>query len=110
MELLKENERSANKAAAKVMRITIIVFAVVLLLDILGIFVVDLSVMITAFIIGTILLLVPSLLVNVGKNGGGWVKYAIVLCTVLFTMIINLLVDISYKWIDPRVSLDQEGQ
>ncbi len=27
----------------------------------------------------------------------------------LFTMVINLLVDISYKWIDPRVSLDKEG-
>jgi peptide/nickel transport system permease protein len=27
----------------------------------------------------------------------------------LFTMIINLVVDISYKWIDPRVSLDGEG-
>lgn len=29
-----------------------------------------------------------------------------VLIFALFTMIINLLVDISYKWIDPRVSLD----
>ena len=27
----------------------------------------------------------------------------------LFTMVVNLLVDISYKWIDPRVSLDKEG-
>lgn len=26
----------------------------------------------------------------------------------LFTMIVNLIVDISYKWIDPRVSLDRE--
>lgn len=26
----------------------------------------------------------------------------------LFTMLVNLLVDISYKWIDPRVSLDNE--
>ena len=26
----------------------------------------------------------------------------------LFTMIVNLIVDISYKWIDPRVSLDKE--
>lgn len=26
----------------------------------------------------------------------------------LFTMMINLIVDISYKWIDPRVSLDKE--
>lgn len=90
MELLRENERSANKAAAKVMRITIIVFAVVLLLDILGIFVVELGVMITAFIIGSILLLVPTLLVNAGKNSGGWVKYAIVLCAVVFTMIITV--------------------
>ena len=33
-----------------------------------------------------------------------------VLVFALFTMIVNLVVDISYKWIDPRVSLDQEGQ
>lgn len=32
-----------------------------------------------------------------------------VLVFALFTMVINLLVDISYKWIDPRVTLDKEG-
>ena len=32
-----------------------------------------------------------------------------VLVFALFTMVVNLLVDISYKWIDPRVSLDKEG-
>ena len=32
-----------------------------------------------------------------------------VLVFALFTMLINLLVDISSKWIDPRVSLDNEG-
>ena len=32
-----------------------------------------------------------------------------VLVFALFTMLVNLLVDISYKWIDPRVSLDNEG-
>ena len=31
-----------------------------------------------------------------------------VLIFALITMVINLLVDISYKWIDPRVSLDEE--
>jgi len=36
MELLRENERSANKAAAKVMRITVLVFAAVLILDIIA--------------------------------------------------------------------------
>lgn len=47
MELLRENERSANKAAAKVMRITVLVFAVVLILDIIGIFIIPLGVMIS---------------------------------------------------------------
>ena len=46
MELLKENERSANKAAAKVMRITAVLYAAVLILDIVGIFKVKLDVMI----------------------------------------------------------------
>lgn len=32
-----------------------------------------------------------------------------VLVFALFTMLVNLIVDISYKWIDPRVSLDREG-
>lgn len=32
-----------------------------------------------------------------------------ILVFALFIMVINLVVDISYKWIDPRVSLDKEG-
>ena len=32
-----------------------------------------------------------------------------VLVFALFTMVVNLLVDISYKWIDPRVNLDKEA-
>lgn len=88
MELLRENERSANKASALVMRITIVLFALVLLLDIIGIFTVPLSVMVIAFIIGTILLLIPTLISNVLKIEGGWVKYVIVLCAILFASIL----------------------
>ncbi len=87
MGLLNENEKSANMAAAKVMRVTVIVFALVLLLDILGIFTVRLPVMITAFIIGSILLMIPTLLLNVFKAEGSWVKYVIVIIAVLFTAI-----------------------
>ena len=90
MELLKENERSANKAAAKVMRITVLVFAAVLVLDIVGIFVVELSTMIAAFIAGSVLLLVPTLIVNVLKNSGEWVRYIIVVCAMLFTCIVTV--------------------
>ena len=88
MELLKENERSANKAAAKVMRITALVFAAVLVLDILGVFVVELTTMIIAFIIGTVLLYVPTLIVNVMKQTADWVKYIIVVCATLFTVVV----------------------
>lgn len=88
MELLRENERSANLAAAKVMRITILVFALVVLLDILGIFIIDLGTMFTAFGISTALLLIPTLTVCFAKQSGTWVKYLIVLCSVLFTVIV----------------------
>lgn len=87
MELLKENERSANKAAAKVMRITVIIFAIVLLLDIIGIFVVPLKTMIASFIFGSIVLFTPTLIVNVLKFNASWVKYVIVLFSILFTTI-----------------------
>lgn len=90
MELLRENERSASIAAAKVMRITILVFALVVLLDILGIFVIDLGTMFTAFGISTALLLIPTVTVRVAKQGGTWVKYVIVLCAVLFTVIVTV--------------------
>ena len=90
MELLKENERSANRAAAKVMRITVLVYSVVLILDILGIFVIDLGTMITAFIKGAVMLLVPTLIVNFMKKDKPWVKYVIVICAVMFTVVVSV--------------------
>lgn len=94
MELLKENEIEASRAAAKVMRITALVFIAVLILDFLGIFTVEVSVMVTAFVVGSLLLLTPTLIVNVLKKKGKWVKYAIVICTVIFTVI--LAITLSY--------------
>lgn len=94
MELLQENERGANIASAKVMRITAAIFALVLILDIVGIFQVKLGVMIVSYIIGTVLLFIPTLIVNVGKQSGAWVKYAIVICAALFTAV--TIVTLSY--------------
>jgi len=94
MELLRENERSANKAAAKVMRITVLVFAAVLILDIIGIFTIPLNVMLMAFITGMVLLLIPTLIVNISKQDGVWVKYVIVICGVLFT--VDVAITMSY--------------
>lgn len=90
MELLKENERSANLSAARVMRITLAVFAAVVMLDIAGVFAVNLNTMLTSFGIGAILLIIPTILVNAAKRGDSFVKYIIVLCAVFFTMIITI--------------------
>lgn len=94
MELLKENERSANRAAAKVMRITVLVFAAVLILDIVGVFIIPLGVMITAFVIGAVLLFIPTFIVDIGKHNDAWVKYVIAICAVLFT--VDVAITMSY--------------
>lgn len=90
MELLKENERSANKAAAKVMLLTVAVYSLVLVLDILGIFVIELSTMIMAFIKGAVMLVIPALIVNVFKRNDAWVKYVIAICAVVFTVVVSV--------------------
>ena len=86
MELLKENERGANKAAAKVMRITAVLYAAVLILDIVGIFKVKLDVMIITYIICSVLLLIPTFINLLVKKDSPWKKYAIMTCAVLFTV------------------------
>ena len=88
MELLKQNEIQANKVAANVMRITAIVFTVVYILDLVGIFTVDKGLMTTTFIIGTLILFVPTLLINVLKLNHPSLKYIIVLCAALFVTMI----------------------
>lgn len=83
MKILKDNETSANLAVAKVMRVSAIVLTVVLILNIVGIFIVDMTQMIIAYISGVILLLVPTLVSNVlKKSGEGYVKYLYVICAV----------------------------
>lgn len=88
MELLKQNEIQANRVAANVMRVTAIVFTVVYILDLVGIFTVEKVLMTTTFIIGTIILFVPTLLVNILKLNHHSLKYIIVLCAALFVTMI----------------------
>ena len=88
MELLKQNELTANKAAASVMRVTGILFVLVLILDIVGIFKVQVPTMVVAVIIGEVLLFLPTLVTNILKIQKGWVKYFTVACVVLFTTVL----------------------
>lgn len=92
MKLLKDNETSANLAVAKVMRVSAIVLTVVFILNIVGIFIVDMTQMVIAYISGMILLLVPTLVSNLMKKSGeGWVKYLYVTCAVIFTGILTVI-------------------
>ena len=66
--ILIENEKQANYVVAKVMRITFVFFTVLFLLNVIGVFVVDQTVMLISYIAGSDL---PALLVNVQRGGPG---------------------------------------
>ena len=68
MGLLQKNEKEANLLVAKVMRITFIIFTLIYILNIIGIFTVGKMIMTIAYIGGGCLLLLPTLLVNILKR------------------------------------------
>ena len=86
--VLIQNEKQANRAVAKVMQITFLIFTVVYLLNVFGIFVVDMGIMTFAYIVGSVLLWVPTLIVIVGKNQQSYVKYILILCAVIFVTVV----------------------
>ena len=90
MELLKENERSANRAAAKVMLLTVLVYSLVLVLNVLGIFVIEMSTMVMAFVKGAVMLVAPAVIVYIFKRNDAWVKYVIAACAVMFTVVVSV--------------------
>ena len=81
-EVLIKNEKQANVAVAKVMRITFLIFTLVFILNVVGIFVVKMNIMTTAFLLGSVFLWLPTLLVNVLKKEGEGIKYFLVICAV----------------------------
>lgn len=87
--VLVQNEKQANKAVSKVMRITFIIFTLVYILNVLGIFIVDMKVMTMAYVLGSIMLWMPTILVNVAKQDGSYVKYALTICAVIFVTIVT---------------------
>ena len=92
MKLLTENETSANLAVAKVMRISMIVLTAVLILNILGIFIVEMYLMVTAYISGMVMLFLPTLVVNIlKKKSEGYVKYLNVVFSVIFVGVLTAI-------------------
>lgn len=88
--VLIQNEKQANRAVSKVMRITFVIFTVVYLLNVVGIFVVDMGIMTFAYVMGSVLLWIPTFIVNIGKQQQEWVKYLLILCAVVFVTIVTV--------------------
>lgn len=85
--ILVQNEKQANRAVANVMRITFLLFTLIYLLNVFGIFVVDMGIMTFAYVAGSVLLWIPTLLVCVAKQQKSYVKYVLILCAVAFVTI-----------------------
>ena len=87
--VLVQNEKQANKSVAKVMRITFLILSIVFLLNVVGIFIVDMKIMTIAYVVGTILLWFPTFIVNIRKLEGAYVKYMLTICSVIFVSIVT---------------------
>ncbi len=87
--LLRENEIQANKIVAKVMRVTFVIFTLIYILDIIGVFVVDIGIMTIAYIGGSVCLLLPTLLVNILKKNETYIKFINVIAAAIFVTVLS---------------------
>lgn len=90
MSLLRQNEKEANLLVAKVMRSTFVIFTLIYLLNVIGIFVVDKGIMTVAYIGGSCLLLFPTLLTNILKKDNSYIKYLDVTCASIFITLLSI--------------------
>lgn len=90
MGLLKKNEKEANLIVAKVMRVTFLIFTLIYILNVIGVFIVDKTIMTIAFIGGSLLLLLPTLLVNILKKEGTYIKYICVICAAVYVTLLSI--------------------
>lgn len=90
MSLLKKNEKEANLLVAKVMRSTFVIFTLIYLLNVFGVFTVDKVIMTIAYIGGGCLLLLPTLLVNILKKESDYIKYVNVVCASIFVTLLSI--------------------
>lgn len=90
MELLKKNELDANRVAANVMVITFGIFTLVYILDMIGFFHTDKKLMTIAYIIGSVCLWIPTIIVRAAKMTSATVKYIIISCAVAFIICLDV--------------------
>ncbi len=90
MSLLRSNAKEANILVAKVMRITFIIFTLIYLLNVIGIFTVDKGIMTVAYLVSGALLWLPTILVNWLKQDGSHIAFINVICAAVFVMVLSI--------------------
>lgn len=88
--ILNENEKQANKIVAKVMGSTFLIFSLIYLLNVLGIFVIRASIMNTAYFGSSVLLLLPAAITYVLRLDKAWVKYLNVISAAFFVTLLSI--------------------
>jgi len=87
--ILIENEKQANYVVAKVMRITFIFFTVIFLLNVIGVFVVNKTVMTIAYIFGSLLLFLPTILLKICKEKYVFIKIVNICVAVILMSLLS---------------------
>lgn len=87
--LREQNDKVSNLFVAKVMRICIIFVLVSLILDMVGVFKINLNIMIIAGVSSTFILSVPTFMISVLHKNEPWLKYVCVVCVSVFLLCIT---------------------
>ena len=84
-----EHEKQANKLAAQVMQITFLFFTLVFIMNLVGFFKVNKAIMTIAYLAGSVVLIIPSLLIIKFKKNSSIMKFLVVIGAVGFVTLLS---------------------
>lgn len=96
-QILNENEKQANKVVAKVMGTTFLIFILIYVLNLCGIFVIEHQIMTGAYIAGSVFLLLPMMHTHLLKTEKPYVKYSNVIGAALFVAVLSVTLTYTCK-------------
>lgn len=88
--ILIENEKRANKIVAKVMATTFLIFTIVFILNVVGIFEIRSTIMNAAYITSSFILLLPTVLTYLMKIEKSFVKYINIIGATVFVTLLSI--------------------
>lgn len=88
--ILRKNEIESNFFAAQIMRITTLFLIAVYLLNYFDVFIIPDNIMLISVALGIVILMIPTILVNILKLENKYIKYIIGICSILAVAILNV--------------------